>query len=360
MDPNGCEINSTGSAKALFFSRGRGRGHAIPDIALVTELLQDANCPALQFVSYGTGADTIRQHGYHVIDLELSEESQFAETLIRCAQAVRDYLPNFVISHEEFAALPAAQVFGVPCIFLIDWFPRAGTVWMECLRYARSTIFMDDPGYYDEPDVIRGKIKYVGPVIRDLNLTEGNQRNARIELGLPRDRPIVMVLPGGSSASSEANSPLFDLVSGAIDLLDQNALTIWIDSAKDRQAIVSRIATRTDFLIVETRFDIEKFMVAADVVITKGTRKTSIELNALGIPSISISHGLNPIDDYRVLRIKTNRALRARGLTTSSLSLHISEAMRERPNAIRVPDSSSGRIAAAGLIREHMKSIESL
>ena len=80
-------------------------------------------------------------------------------------------------------------------------------------------------------------------------------------------------------------------------------------------------------------------MVASDVVITKATRKTSFELNALRIPSISISFGLNPIDEHRVLRIPTNCALRARGLTPASLSEHLSRALSERPCSCAATES---------------------
>lgn len=38
-------------------------------------------------------------------------------------------------------------------------------------------------------------------------------------------------------------------------------------------------------------------MVASDVAITKATYNIGRELSVLGIPSISLSHGANPIDD---------------------------------------------------------------
>ena len=42
----------------LFFSRGRGRGHAIPDLEIVRELAQITDAITVQFVSYATGAAT--------------------------------------------------------------------------------------------------------------------------------------------------------------------------------------------------------------------------------------------------------------------------------------------------------------
>lgn len=57
----------------LFFSRGRGRGHAIPDLAIAKRLLHADPSLALAFASYGTGAETIRNSGCDLIDLRLSE-----------------------------------------------------------------------------------------------------------------------------------------------------------------------------------------------------------------------------------------------------------------------------------------------
>lgn len=45
--------------KVLSFSRGRGRGYAIPDVAIREELLDVEPSITLRFVSYGTGAETI-------------------------------------------------------------------------------------------------------------------------------------------------------------------------------------------------------------------------------------------------------------------------------------------------------------
>ena len=42
--------------KILFFSRGRGRGHAIPDMQIAKELERQDSEIEIRFVSYGTGA----------------------------------------------------------------------------------------------------------------------------------------------------------------------------------------------------------------------------------------------------------------------------------------------------------------
>lgn len=72
-----------GKRKILFFSRGRGRGHAIPDMEIAKELTKDRQDVQVHFVSYGTGARTIEQYGFPLIDVELPDQgSHTAMTVI--------------------------------------------------------------------------------------------------------------------------------------------------------------------------------------------------------------------------------------------------------------------------------------
>src|SRR5260370_14131139 len=94
----------------LFFSRGRGRGHAIPDIEILQELRQIDSGIEVQFVSYATGAETFKAEGHGVVDLALPEDNGFVETTIVAYRTILEFRPKVVISHEEFAALVAARL----------------------------------------------------------------------------------------------------------------------------------------------------------------------------------------------------------------------------------------------------------
>ena len=115
-------------AKSSFFSRGRGRGHAIPDMAIADQLTRVWPELELHFVSYSTGADTFRRRGLTVIDMSLPEENPFFSTLIRCKALIDEWKPDFIVSHEEFSAMVAASMAGVKSIFLSAWFPPKGSV----------------------------------------------------------------------------------------------------------------------------------------------------------------------------------------------------------------------------------------
>lgn len=70
-----------GKRAILWFSRGRGRGHAIPDIEIIRALQQQGSDCEVRIVSYGTGARTFESFGYGVIDLGLSDAGEIADVI---------------------------------------------------------------------------------------------------------------------------------------------------------------------------------------------------------------------------------------------------------------------------------------
>jgi hypothetical protein len=128
----------------LFFSRGRGRGHSIPDAILVERLMKQIEGLSLRFVSYGTGATTLKAKGYNIIDLGLRDDNPLIETIIRCVQVMSANRPRLVIAHEEFAALIAARAFDVPSVFITNWFVDPTNILMRTLSYSEEIIFIGE------------------------------------------------------------------------------------------------------------------------------------------------------------------------------------------------------------------------
>ena len=102
----------SGKKRLLFFVRGRGRGHAVPDLAIVDELLARRDDLDVRLVSYATGADAIKQHGRSLIDLPLPESGSIPEMSVIAGKLIGWLKPDLVASHEEFAAIPAAGFLG--------------------------------------------------------------------------------------------------------------------------------------------------------------------------------------------------------------------------------------------------------
>jgi UDP-N-acetylglucosamine:LPS N-acetylglucosamine transferase len=315
----------------LFFSRGRGRGHAVPDLAIAEELDRIAPELTVQFVSHATGAATLAEAGRLAVDLELPEDPPFLDLVIRATREIIRLQPHFVVSHEEFAALPAAKTFGLPTALVVDFFPSSG-VREDSLRFADRILFIERQGIFAEPPQARGRVRYLGPIVRRMSLGRADRAACRDRLRLPAGAPVMSVIPG--AWASEERAPLWGLVESALSALPEGWRLVWV-AGRDREALARRAQghPREDGIIVLAEHSpIEELIVASDVVITKANRGTTIDAASLGVPSISLSYGANPIDDAIIPRIGSNTALDARGIDGAFLA--------------RIIASSAGRTCA--------------
>lgn len=341
---------------ALLFSRGRGRGHAIPDLAIVEELRQLRDDVRVRFVSYATGAATLKEFGRNVVDLELPAANPQIETQIRATRVIGNLCPNLVIAHEEFTAMPAAKVFGLPTLFLTDFFVRSESFAMQALAYADEIIFTGEPGNFEEPEQVRGRVSYVGPVLRQFRFSRADRRQAREELGLRQDALVISVLPG---SWTEQQAPIFELVTTAVDSLQHERKSIiWIAGA-DYQLLCQCAPNHPYLSVARMDCEIDRLMAASDVAITKANRMTCLELAALGIPSISLSHELNLPDDAVVSRISSNVHLSVKHTDAPSLARVISETLAKAAGSRPVPVCSEkcGRVGAAERISRFVDGI---
>jgi hypothetical protein len=330
--------NLRGNDRVLFFSRGRGHGHAIPDMAIGDELLRLLPLIDLKFVSYGTGAATFRANGRPVIDLEMPDANPPWETVFRAGQVIRDRQPCLVVSHEEFAVLPVAKIFGIPTVFITEWFSDSQSPMMQALAFADEVICIEAPGVFDEPPCVEGKVFYTGPVLRRFEYSRADRDRARKELGLAADSTIILVTPGGWA--TEEREPFSEILIPAFDRLKApGKMLVWI-AANDYALLSGRFALRKDVLVKEHDWQMDRLMVASDLAITKANRITLKELAALGIPSISISQGRNPIDDMLIERIPTNVVLDSRTANPRTLLEAMAEGL-ERGEELRCDPPAS-------------------
>jgi UDP:flavonoid glycosyltransferase YjiC (YdhE family) len=313
----------------LFFSRGRGRGHATPDAEIARCLLGERPGIKLDFVSYGVGADTLRSQGYPVIDLHQPEDCPMWEMTGSVFRLLQREKPRLVVSHEELCVMPVASVFEMSSVYLTDWLPPSESLSMQAIHYARHIIFMDEKGYCDIPDDLREKMTFVGPVLQCTALGRSDREAVRRDLGIDGGSKLILVLPGGAHQHSEARAPILNLVLDASnELSDISKVVLWIAGGEDYEMVRGRTKHRDDVFVTKPVASALPLMIAADVIITKGNRVTVLESEALGIPSISISHGHNVVDDNRVARIKSNVAFRAKGLDSLTLSKAVRGALQ--------------------------------
>ncbi len=328
--------------KLLFFCRGRGRGHAVPDIEITEQLLRLDNGIDVRFVSYGTGAATLLERGFSVVDLRLPEVNSLLDVIVLSTKVIAWLKPDLVVAHEEFGALPAAKVFDLPAIFITDWFADQDRIIMSALRFADQILFIDRKPVTPEPVQAKGKVTYVGPILRRFEYSRADRGRARRELGLDEDATVVCVLPSGYA--TEARAPIANLVLEAFDQLDaESKRLLWL-AGEDTPTIEALTQNRLDILVIERDWQIDRIMAASDVAITKGTRKTAAELESIGITSIVLSPGSNPIDDARAKARPGVTFRRIGELQPEGLALDLAEAIRRGP--LRPPATGRERAAA--------------
>jgi hypothetical protein len=338
----------------LLFSRGRGRGHATPDLWIVRELRKLIPTLQVSFASYGTGAQALVEAGERVVDLGLPEANPFLGTAVQGGLLIREASPLLVVSHEEFGVVPAAKILGVPVVFITHWFTHPEHLSMQALKYADEVLFIDRPGVFAEPEYLRDRIRYVGPVLRVFDYQPTDRHRARAELGIQPDEVLVLMLSSGWF--TEERAPSMDLVLEAFGLVNHAAKRlIWV-AGSDLEEVSRRTLGIRDVSVIRSEPVIEKLMVACDVAVTKGTHNIGNELAALGIRSISLSYGSNFADDEFARSISSNTFLWAEETSSATLAGHIEASLRygpARPNLSLL--NGKGAAATANYLASRLK-----
>lgn len=96
--------------KILFFSRGRGMGHAKRDICIAKMLKKITKDKfKLKFVSYATGYKCFIRYRYSPINLFLPEMGKKKVAQKRIKFLIEKEKPNLIVSDEELIVLPLAK-----------------------------------------------------------------------------------------------------------------------------------------------------------------------------------------------------------------------------------------------------------
>jgi hypothetical protein len=317
------------SVDVLYFSRGKGRGHAIPDLAIATELRKLRPELRLVFASYGVGAEMLASAGETTIDLGLDGTLLFFDVLVSAGALLQRLRPRRVVSHEDSAVLPIAKVFGLPTSFLIHWFSGPHDPFMQALRYADEILFIEKAGMFPEPDYVKGRIRYLGPVLRHFHYRPADRDRVRAELGIAADESVVLVLPKGE-LSHKSNAPYDVIVEAFQQLPKARKRLLWV-ADKDPEEIAKRALSCPGIEVLPVNGQPERLMVACNVAITKGTYSTGKELEALGVPSISLSDGRNPIDEYYLRGFTNNTCVWLQDADASTLARHIERTIDRGP-----------------------------
>lgn len=338
--------------KIAIFSRGKGRGHTLPAIGVGETMRKIDPNLEIVFISYGTGARFFRQMQIEVVDLNLADDNQYLVALFRCLEVLRELRPDVVVAQEEFAAIPAAKSLGIPVIYWSSWMPVVSGYAMDSLTYADSAVITENPGIFPRAPGMNGKIRYTGPMIRDVAYHSENRAMARASLGIELNKSLVTIL--GSGGIGESKSPLIRVYAEALEMLGTNWSTHWV-AGKDQELVQEAFGGRDDVFVYDFIDPIARLMAASDVVLTKGTRGASLDAAAVGVPSVSLSYGWNPIDDILVPRIQGNIALNARAVDGSTLASYLRLASSQK----RPPSSFTTVASVAKTVLDGLRELVS-
>jgi UDP-N-acetylglucosamine:LPS N-acetylglucosamine transferase len=314
----------------LYVSRGRGRGHAMQDLAIASELRAQVPLTRIIFASYDVGATVLQEAKVELHNLELSERNPFPETLLRIARMIAEIKPTLVLAHEELAALTAARLQQIPSMFLTHWFPQRRDPRSQALEHADAVLFLEGPGVFPEPAFVENKVEYLGPMVRPSTYTVDQRAELRQKLGLRVDEIFALVLPG---SPREERSPIFNQVCRAFDQLSATVKRMTWIAGRDHTLLKSREDLTFCLEVIENTLDVQALMIASDFVVTKGTYNTLCELASLGIPSIALSHGKNFVDDVYAKGRPLNTFLYANETSVDELTRVMEHLVQQRKGA---------------------------
>jgi UDP-N-acetylglucosamine:LPS N-acetylglucosamine transferase len=340
------------SVDLLMVSRGHGKGHAVPDVAIARELSARLPHLRMQFVSYAAGAEAYRGLDHPVIDLGVPDDIAYWDMQILLTRLIAEIRPRFVAAHEEFPALPVAEAFRIPSVFLTDFFMDPTSPPMQVLKYALEVIFLAEPGLFTEPPFLRGRVHYVGRAVRPFAYGLADRERARAELGLPLEAAVALFQPG---AWDESRVPIADLVLAAWKALPSAPKRlIWL-AGRDYQALRKHLRDDPDVLLLRADWKIDRLMAASDVLLTKANRTTVYEAASLGLPSISLSTAANWPDDVAVAHVPSNTALVAGSASPAALVETLQRAMATR--SAPATGVSGGVAGAAARLAERLQAL---
>jgi UDP-N-acetylglucosamine:LPS N-acetylglucosamine transferase len=281
----------------LYISRGQGFQHAMMDLQIFEEL-QRFNPPIdCRFASYADGQQAFGANGLESIDLNLTADGDMSsQAIIALGSLIRETAPTLVVSHEVFMSLPLAKVFGVPAYLLTHWFFEAidrRNPLNEFVKSADHILFTDIAEFHTVPSDFSVPVSFVGPVIRKWNWGLENRDVARKELGFAPDEKVVLITVGGR------HSRRVGIIEAAVKAYEKSPLPnkrLVLLAGPLQHHYRQQFGDRKDILIKDFEWQIDKLVVASDLVICAGSFTTLWELAFLGIPSIAIPDKENVVD----------------------------------------------------------------
>jgi undecaprenyldiphospho-muramoylpentapeptide beta-N-acetylglucosaminyltransferase len=294
----------TGRRYALLAGGGTA-GHLQPAIAIAEALVDRGHDRAtIEFVGSRRGQDRVSLEGRGfpvtllpgrgiarslrpaVLLRNLGAVLGLAAAGIQALGLVARRRPRVVVSvggYASLAASAAAVLLGVPLVLVnVDAVPGAANRLLG--RFARACAV----GWDDTPlprAVVTGTP--VRPAIAAVRRRDEDRRAARAELGLPEDRPTVVVF-GGSLGARRINAAVEGLAARWAGRHDRSIYHIV--GRRDWEAVQASAAPGEGGVVVRVPYEdrMATAYTAADLVVSRAGAMTVAELSVAGVPAVLV------------------------------------------------------------------------
>ncbi|MBQ7528718.1 undecaprenyldiphospho-muramoylpentapeptide beta-N-acetylglucosaminyltransferase [bacterium] len=292
-------VNLQNAVKVVFASGGTG-GHLYPALALADEL-KNFGILSCFFDSYkGMAHEIVERLGYPVTPvfakgLEGSWWDKIMAILetgcgfIQCLYYLNFLHPAVVVGSGSYVCAPvvlAAAVLGIPVV-LLEQNAFAGKA-VRWLSHLAKCVCVSTPGEY--PGIAPEKIIVTGNPVNSV-ITRISSLKARERLGIPKDRPCVVVAGGSQGAASINRAVLASLPKW----VDRDMTVIHITGPKHLEEVFVRSqelvrGKAIDYRPIAYTDEMPALYAVADLIVCRAGATTLSEITVRGLPSILVPY----------------------------------------------------------------------
>jgi len=301
-------VRTMKNPKILFFVRGLGLGHATRDLTIAKQISEMDNDVELKFVSCAAGAKFLSGNSYPLIDTELPAMGKDGERVAKYTFLINSEKPDIIVTDEELPVIPLATGSGIPCALITNWFQADNPEIVDIFSRATFIIVPDYKEGFHMELIARERILWAGPIwTKETGPNPNGREEARKSLELNDSVKLLLLMCGQGDIM---DIPFIEKSIAVYLMLDFPMKLIVL--AGQFQKLFSYVERETDNITVMGHvWDLERYIQASDLAITRGGHTSLWELAMMGIPSISIPRPkqISPLNESYAMN------MRARGTT---------------------------------------------
>lgn len=292
--------------KILFFVRGLGLGHATRDLTIAKRISEMDNDVELKFVSCAAGAKFLSGNSYPLIDTGLPAMGKDGERVAKYVALIKKEEPDIIVTDEELPVIPLAEGSGIPCVLITNWFQADNPEIVDIFSHATLIIVPDYKEGFHMELIARERILWAGPIwTKETGPNPDGRGEARKRLELDESVKLIALMCGQGDMM---DIPFIEKSIAVFDTL--NFPKRLIVFAGQFQKLFSYAEQESDHVTVMGHvWDLERYLLASDLVITRGGHTSLWELAMMGIPSISIPRPkrISPLNEAYAMNMMKNR-----------------------------------------------------